>query len=48
MSTMMKQARAESALEFSGTGGEPIVVPLTADDAYQLPILIPLLRQRFA
>ena len=29
------------------TDGEPIVVPLTADDAYQLPILIPLLRQRF-
>lgn len=30
------------------TDGEPIVVPLTADDAYQLPILVPLLRQRFA
>jgi len=30
------------------TAGEPIVVPLTADDAYQLPVLIPLLRQRFA
>lgn len=29
-------------------GGEPIVVPLTADDAYQLPTLVPLLRQRFA
>jgi hypothetical protein len=28
--------------------GETIVVPLTADDAYQLPILVPLLRQRFA
>jgi hypothetical protein len=28
--------------------GEPIIVPLTADDAYQLPILVPLLRQRFA
>lgn len=30
------------------TEGEPIVVPLTADDAYQLPVLVPLLRQRFA
>ncbi|HEU5152343.1 MAG TPA: hypothetical protein VFU19_17770 [Iamia sp.] len=30
------------------TDGEPIVVPLTADDAYQLPTLVPLLRQRFA
>ncbi|HEX7133845.1 MAG TPA: hypothetical protein VF228_14815, partial [Iamia sp.] len=30
------------------TDGEPIVVPLTADDAWQLPVLIPVLRQRFA
>lgn len=28
--------------------GDPIVVPLTADDAYQLPALIPVLRKRFA
>jgi hypothetical protein len=29
-------------------GRDPIVVPLTADDAYQLPLLVPMLRQRFA
>jgi hypothetical protein len=30
------------------TDGEPIVVPLTADDAWQLPVLIPVLQKRFA
>ncbi|MGH9270684.1 MAG: hypothetical protein ACRDZ2_05375, partial [Ilumatobacteraceae bacterium] len=29
------------------TDGEPLVVPLTADDAYQLIALVPVLRQRF-
>lgn len=28
--------------------GDPIVVALTADDAWQLPVLVPVLRQRFA